>query len=139
SIGIEWMRAADHAQAIGLEPRADRRAMAARNALALGVPALDIRDARAPEGLADLPAPDAVFLGGGNSDATMQVALDRLKPGGRLVAHSVTLESEAGLLAAYSTHGGELVRLGAAHAAPLGEFSGWRPLMPVTQWSWRKP
>src|SRR6185436_1937021 len=62
SIGIEWMRAADHAQAIALEPRADRRAMAARNAAALGVPSLDIRDARAPGGLADLPAPDAVFI-----------------------------------------------------------------------------
>lgn len=139
SIGIEWMRAADGATAIGLEPRADRRAMAARNALALGVPGFDVREARAPEGLADLPAPDAIFFGGGNSEATMQSALDRLKPGGRLVAHSVTLESEAGLLAAYATHGGELVRLTAAHAEPLGDFSGWRPLMPVTQWSWRKP
>ena len=54
------------------------------------------------------PAPDAIFFGGGNSDATMQIALERLKPGGRLVAHSVTLESEAGLLAAYASHGGEL-------------------------------
>ena len=139
SIGIEWMRAADHAQAIAIEPRADRRAMAARNAAALGVPDLDIRAARAPEGLAGLPAPDAIFFGGGNSDATMQTALERLKPGGRLVAHSVTLESEAGLLAAYACHGGELTRLTSAHAAPLGDFSGWRPSMPVTQWAWRKP
>jgi len=82
SIGIEWMRAADNSLAIGLEPREDRRAMAARNAVTLGVSALDIRDARAPEGLAALPAPDAIFFGGGNSDATMQIALDRLKPGG---------------------------------------------------------
>jgi precorrin-6B C5,15-methyltransferase / cobalt-precorrin-6B C5,C15-methyltransferase len=139
SIGIEWMRAADHARAIAIEPRADRRAMAARNAVALGVPALDIRDARAPEGLADLPGPDAIFFGGGNSDTTMQIALKCLKPGGRLVAHSVTLESEAGLLAAHASHGGELVRLASAHAAPLGNFSGWRPSMPVTQWAWRKP
>jgi precorrin-6B C5,15-methyltransferase / cobalt-precorrin-6B C5,C15-methyltransferase len=138
SIGIEWMRAADSAQAIALEPLAERRAMAARNASALGVASLDIRDARAPEGLTELPAPDAVFIGGGHSDETMRIVLDRLKPGGRLVAHSVTLESEAGLLAAYATHGGELVRLTAAHAEPLGSFSGWRPTMPVTQWSWRK-
>ncbi len=95
--------------------------------------------ARAPEALADLPAPDAIFLGGGISDATMQTALERLKPGGRLVAHSVTLESEAGLLAAHARHGGELTRLTVAHAEPLGNFSGWRPSMPVTQWAWRKP
>ena len=139
SIGIEWMRAADHARAIALEPLAERRAMAARNALALGVPGLEIRDARAPEGLAGLAAPDAIFVGGGHAGETMQIGLDRLKSGGRLVAHAVTLESEAGLLAAHARHGGELVRLSAAHAEPLGNFSGWRPLMPVTQWSWSKP
>jgi precorrin-6Y C5,15-methyltransferase (decarboxylating) len=139
SIAIEWMRAAEGAQAIAIEPRADRRAMAAKNAATLGVPELDIRDTRAPEGLADLPDPDAIFIGGGSSAATIRIALERLKPGGRLVAHSVTLESEAVLLDAYRTHGGELVRLTATHAAPLGNFSGWRPAMPVTQWAWRKP
>jgi precorrin-6Y C5,15-methyltransferase (decarboxylating) len=69
----------------------------------------------------------------------MRIIHARLKPGGRLVAHSVTLESEAGLLAAHAAFGGELVRLTAARAEPLGDFSGWRPLMPVTQWSWVKP
>lgn len=138
SIGIEWMRAADHAEAIALEPRPDRRAMAARNAAALGVPGLDIRDIRAPSGLDGLPDPDAVFVGGGVSDATIAVARERLKPGGRLVAHAVTLKSEAVLLAAYARQGGELVRLSAMRAAPVGEYSGWRPAMPVTQWSWRK-
>ena len=62
-------RRATTREAIALEPRAERRAMIARNAAALGVPALDIRDARAPEGLAGLPAPDAIFIGGGLSDA----------------------------------------------------------------------
>jgi len=36
SVAIEWMRAARYARAIGLEPRSDRRDIAARNALALG-------------------------------------------------------------------------------------------------------
>jgi len=139
SIGVEWMRAAEGARAIALEPRADRRAFAATNAAALGVPDLDIRDQRAPEGLADLPDPDAIFIGGGLSEATLQITMERLKPGGRLVAHAVTLESEAALLSAYAKRGGELVRLAATHAAPLGELSGWRPAMPVTQWLWVKP
>ncbi len=138
SIGIEWMRAESNAQAIALEPLPERRAMAARNAAALGVPALDIRDARAPEGLAALPAPDAIFIGGGLSDATVTMAMERLRPGGRLVAHAVTLEREAVLLDAYAKHRGELVRLSAARAEPIGNFSGWRPMMPVTQWAWRK-
>lgn len=138
SIGIEWMRAADGAMAIALEPRAERRAMAARNAAALGVPELDIRDARAPEELADLPVPHAVFVGGGVSDATVAMSAERLKSGGRLVAHAVTLESEAVLLGAYEERGGTLARLSVAHAEPIGGFTGWRPAMPVTQWAWVK-
>jgi precorrin-6Y C5,15-methyltransferase (decarboxylating) len=54
SIGIEWMRAARGASAVAIEPRPDRRAMAARNAATLGVPDLDIRDGTAPEALAAL-------------------------------------------------------------------------------------
>ncbi len=44
SVAIEWMRAARYARAIGIEPRADRRAMAAANALALGAPRLELVD-----------------------------------------------------------------------------------------------
>ena len=137
SVGIEWIRSARNAPAIAIEPIVERRAMIARNAAALGVPSLDIRDSRAPEGLASLPAPDAVFIGGGLSEQTIDAAMRALKPGGRLVAHAVTLESEGILLAAYARHRGELVRLTASHAEPIGGFSGWRPLMPITQFSWR--
>ena len=138
SVGIEWMRAEENARAIALEPRADRRALTARNAAALGVPTLEIRDATAPEGLGGFPAADAVFVGGGLSDATLAASMEVLKPGGRLVAHAVTLESEAVLLAAHARHGGELVRLAVARAEPVGSYSGWRPALPVTQWAWRK-
>lgn len=139
SVAIEWLRAEDSSHAIALEPRPERRAIAARNALALGVPSLEIRDGAAPDALHGLPAPDAVFVGGGISAATFAASMQALQPGGRLVAHAVTLESEAVLLAAYREHGGELVRLSVARAEPVGPYSGWRPAMPVTQWSWRKP
>lgn len=138
SIGIEWMRSAPEALAIGLDPQEKRRAMAAQNALALGTPKLDLRDICAPEGLAGLPAPDAVFIGGGLSAQTIQIAIDRLKPFGRLVVHAVTLESEAVLLEAFAKHGGELQRVSIESAEPVGTFYGWRPSMPVTQWFWEK-
>ena len=138
SVAIEWMRAADHACAIALEPLPERRAIAARNAAALGVPSLDLRDGHAPDALTGLPAPDAAFLGGGISDATIAACLEALKRGGLLVAHAVTLESEAVLLSAYARDGGDLVRLSVARAEPISRFHGWRPAMPVTQWSWVK-
>lgn len=135
SIAVEWMRAAAYARAIGIEPRADRRAMAATNALALGAPRLQLVDGEAPDALDGLPAPDAVFIGGGLSDAVFGACWERLRPLGRLVANAVTLESEAELIRLHAVHGGDLVKIAVNRAEPVGPYRGWRALMPVTQWS----
>jgi len=135
SIAVEWMRAARYARATGIEPRADRRAMAAENALALGAPKLDIIAGEAPEALKGLAAPDAVFIGGGLSEAVFDAAWAALRPLGRLVVNAVTLESEAVLLGLHKRHGGQLIKLEVQRAEALGGLTGWRPLMPVTQWS----
>ncbi|MEO1745190.1 MAG: precorrin-6y C5,15-methyltransferase (decarboxylating) subunit CbiE [Pseudomonadota bacterium] len=138
SIAVEWMRGAPEAIAIGYEPKADRRTMAAQNAKHLGTPKLQLVDGLAPACLEGQPAPDAIFIGGGLEDATVDKAMAVLKPFGRLVAHAVTLESEAVLLAAFEKHGGELQRISVETAAPVGPFHGWKPSMPVTQWYWEK-
>ncbi len=135
SVAVEWMRAAHYARAIGIEPRADRRAMAAANALALGVPKLELIEGAAPGAFAGLEAPDAIFIGGGLSDAVFEAAWEALKPLGRLVANAVTLESEAVLLRLAEAHGGELVRLAVERAEALGGMRGWAPHRGVTQWS----
>ena len=135
SVAVEWMRAARYARAIGIEPRADRRAMAAANALALGAPKLELVDGVVPQALSGLAAPDAIFIGGGLSEQTFDAAWAALRPLGRLVANAVTLESEAVLTALHARHGGQLVKLQISRAAPIGPRTGWKPLMPVTQWS----
>ncbi|MEN0088006.1 MAG: precorrin-6y C5,15-methyltransferase (decarboxylating) subunit CbiE [Pseudomonadota bacterium] len=133
SVAIEWMRIGIDARAVGLEPKAERRAIAARNAERLGAPALDIRDATAPDGLAGLRAPDAVFIGGGLSEETFDICWANLRPYGRLVVNAVTLESEALLLDLHARYGGDLTRLAVSRAEPVGPYRGWRPSMPVTQ------
>ena len=135
SVAVEWMRGARYARAIGIEPRADRRAMAAANALALGVPKLELIEGHVPEALEGLEPPDAVFIGGGLSEAVFDAAWAALRPLGRLVCNAVTLESEALLLDLHKRHGGQLVKLQVNRAEPVGGLTGWRPLMPVTQWS----
>lgn len=135
SVAVEWMRGARYARAIGIEPRADRRAIAAANALALGVPKLALVDGNVPEALVGLEAPDAVFIGGGLSRETFAAAWSALRPLGRLVANAVTLESEVLLTELYHDHGGQLVKLSIARAEPLGSRTGWKTLRPVTQWS----
>lgn len=136
SVAIEWMRAAPEARAVGIEPDAGRRAMATRNAEALGVPRLRLVNGRAPSALDDLPSPDAVFIGGGlTTEGVFERCWEALEPGGHLVANAVTLESEARLAALHAHHGGTLVRIAVSHAIAVGPYRGWRPAMPVTQWS----
>jgi precorrin-6Y C5,15-methyltransferase (decarboxylating) len=135
SVAVEWMRSARYARAIGIEPRADRRALAAANALALGVPKLELVEGHVPEALDGLAPPDAVFIGGGLSQETFDAAWNALRPLGRMVCNAVTLESEALLLALYKHHGGQLVQLQINRAGALGGLTGWQPLRPVTQLS----
>ncbi|MER7947515.1 precorrin-6y C5,15-methyltransferase (decarboxylating) subunit CbiE [Streptomyces sp. NPDC096079] len=136
SIGVEWMRAHRTCRAIAVEKSPERAARIARNADALGVPGLRVVTGPAPEALTGLPAPAAVFVGGGlTAPGLLDTCWDALPPGGRLVANTVTLESEALLARWYGRHGGELVRLAVSTAVPVGGFTGWRQAMPVTQWS----
>ncbi len=140
SICIEWMRADDGCRAIAIEPEARRRDMIRQNAVALGVPDLETVAGRAPDALAGLPVPDAVFIGGGlTADGVAERCWEALRPAGRLVANAVTLQSEAELVALRERIGGELTRVQVADAAPLGRFDAWRPAMPVTLLVAEKP
>ncbi|SDK94315.1 precorrin-6y C5,15-methyltransferase (decarboxylating) subunit CbiE [Nonomuraea jiangxiensis] len=136
SIAVEWMRSHPSCAAVAVESRPDRAAAIRRNAAALGVPSLRVVEGRAPAALDGLPAPDAVFVGGG---ATVPGLLERcwsaLRPGGRLVVNAVTLESEGVVGQWYGRLGGDLVRLAVQRASPVGGFTGWRAAMPVTVWS----
>ncbi|MBO3735963.1 precorrin-6y C5,15-methyltransferase (decarboxylating) subunit CbiE [Actinoplanes flavus] len=136
SIGIEWMRAHPSCRAIAIESSAERAATVTANAAALGVPGLRVVRGRAPEALDGLPEPDTIFIGGGlTRDGVLDRCLAALRPGGRLVANAVTVESEAVLAAAYAKLGGELSRITVQRGSPVGGFTGWRSFMPVTVWS----
>jgi precorrin-6Y C5,15-methyltransferase (decarboxylating) len=139
SVGIEWLLAHPSLHAIAVEADEARAARAARNAAAFGVPHLDVRQARAPEALTDLPEPDAIFVGGGGSgEGVLDTCLEALKPGGRLVANAVTLETESELIARRAERGGTLTRVAVSRAEAVGGKTGWRSAMPVTQWTWEK-
>ena len=140
SIAIEWLLRHPSLKALGFEERPERAARAARNAAALGTPDLQIVQGRAPDTFATLPRPDAVFIGGGLSDpGVLDGAWAALKPGGRLVANAVSIDSEARLIEWFQRHGGELVRLQASKAHKIGTVFAWRSATPVTQWRARKP
>ncbi|WP_018353432.1 bifunctional cobalt-precorrin-7 (C(5))-methyltransferase/cobalt-precorrin-6B (C(15))-methyltransferase [Longispora albida] len=139
SIGIEWSRAHRSCQAIAIESHPERLTRIAANAAALGVPGLRVVAGRAPAALDGLPAPDAIFIGGGvTREGVLDACWSALRPGGRLVANAVTMESEAAVFAGYQRLGGELTRIAISRATPVGTFTGWKTMMPVTQWSVKK-
>ena len=89
-----------------------------------------------PDALDGLPAPDAVFIGGGlTAPGLIERCWAALRPGGRLVANAVTLESEAVLADWYRALRRRPGPARVQQAAPVGGFTGWRPAMPVTQWA----
>lgn len=140
SISIEWMLSHPACRAHAIEGDAERCARIRRNARALGVPALEVLHRRAPDGLEPLPVPDAVFIGGGASDPLLiEIAWDALRSGGQIVINAVAIETEALLLHWHAHHGGSLRRLSIERVEPLGSMTTWRPAIPVTQWSARKP
>ncbi|WP_457255139.1 precorrin-6y C5,15-methyltransferase (decarboxylating) subunit CbiE [Pedococcus sp. P5_B7] len=139
SVAIEWLRAHRTCQALAVERSAERAERIARNSVSLGVPSLRVVVGSAPEALAGLPTPDAVFVGGGaTTPGLLEACWSSLAPGGRLVIHGVTMETEALLGQWYAGRRGELVRLSVEHASPLGDFTGWTPARTVTQWAGRK-
>ncbi|MFT3862417.1 precorrin-6Y C5,15-methyltransferase (decarboxylating) subunit CbiT [Micropruina sp.] len=136
SIGIEWCRLSRGNRAIAVERNAERaeriRANVASHAVNDQVRIVE-RDIAAALGV--LPDPDAVFVGGGVDEAVLRHCWGVLRRGGRLVVHSVTADSDAVLLGAYRSWGGELSRVAVETAEPIGRFTGFRPARTVTAWA----
>jgi precorrin-6Y C5,15-methyltransferase (decarboxylating) len=134
SIAIEWCRSGSRCRAVAFERDEQRRKRIAANTVAFGA-TIDVRG-DAPQAFDGAPQPSAIFIGGGlTQPGLLEACYERLPVGGRLVANAVTAESEAVLAQWYSRVGGELRRFQHYSGEPLGAFTGWRPAMPVTQWS----
>jgi precorrin-6Y C5,15-methyltransferase (decarboxylating) len=147
SIAVEWCRSGSRCRAVAFERDEQRRKRIAENAMAHGA-IVDVRG-EAPAAFDETVLsngvlsnagvdgdPSAIFIGGGlTQPGLLEACHERLPAGGRLVANAVTAESEAVLTQWYSRVGGELRRFQHYRGEPLGGFTGWRPAMPVTQWS----
>jgi precorrin-6Y C5,15-methyltransferase (decarboxylating) len=139
SIAIEWCRIHPSCRAIAVERDGARAKRARLNAARLGVPELQVVVAEAPAALAKLPAPDAIFVGGGASVEVIDICWQALHPGGRLVVHAVTQQTEAIIVDAWRRLGGGLTRIAIETMEPIGGYDGWKPARAVAQWSARKP
>jgi precorrin-6B C5,15-methyltransferase / cobalt-precorrin-6B C5,C15-methyltransferase len=140
SISIEWLRSHPRNRAIAIEQHPQRLRNIVANAAILGVPNLQIISGQAPAALINLPTPDAIFIGGGFTiPGVFETCWQALKPGGKLVANGVTVETEQLIFQLHQQYGGKLDRIAIQRAEPVGNFLGWKALNPVTQWCVDKP
>jgi precorrin-6Y C5,15-methyltransferase (decarboxylating) len=134
SIAIEWCRSGTGCRAVAFERDEQRRNRITENVVKFGA-RVEVRS-DAPGSFETASPPDAIFVGGGlTQPGLLEACFGRLSVGGRLVANAVTVESEALVAQWYSRYGGELRRFEHHRGEPLGGFTGWRPAMPVTQWT----
>ena len=136
SISIEFLLCAPATQSHAIEADPTRAARARTNAEAFGLShRFHLTEGRAPQGLATLPRPDAVFIGGGASDPMLTALWSLIPEGTRLVANAVTLENEVLLTHWAAQHGGTLLKVELSQAEPLGSKRAWQPQRPIVQWS----
>ena len=138
AIGIEWMLGHPANRTTAIEHNRERAARIRHNADALGAGHLKLFEGNALEFLSSILAkepPDAVFIGGGLCADLLKVLWQHVPAGTRVVANSVTLETDTLLSKWHREAGGTLMRIEVSNATPLGTKHGWRSSFPVTQWS----
>ena len=97
SVAIEAALMATEGRVFAIEMDAEGAAMCRENARTHGADNVQVIEGRAPEALAGLEAPHAVFVGGtrGDMPSILSRCLEALLPGGQLVINAVTLENLA--------------------------------------------
>lgn len=143
SVGIEaaMMAPAGHVYAIEVDPEGVE--ICRENVAAHGVDNVTVIEGRAPEALAALPAPHAVFVGGskGSMEEIITVALERMVPGGRLVVNAITLENVAETYQTLRSRGitPEVTLLQASRAEPLARYMRYEAMNPIQIFAVTKP
>ncbi len=138
TVGIEWLRLSFEGEVYATEQNQGRCQMASLNAERLGVPKFRVFEGLNQDLVDQFPDPNAIFIGGGLDEQLVSSCIARLKPYGRLVVNSATLESEALLVNLQKQYGGELIKIAIARIKPIGSFSTWDQHIPVTQWRYER-
>ncbi len=143
SVSIEAAMLAPQGRVYAIELDPEGIELCRENLRAHAIDNVQLVAGRAPEALADLEAPDAVFVGGskGSMDEIVEAALERLRPGGRLVANAITLENSAEIHTALRKRGivPEVTLLQVARAQPLARYLRFEALNPIQIFAAEKP
>ena len=125
SVSVELALAAPHGQVYAVECAPDACALIRRNREKFHAYNLSLIEGAAPQVLADLPAPDAVFIGGtkGSMAEVVDAALAK-NPNARLCISAIALETLSAAIAALAAHGqtAEVTQLAVSRTRPAGKL-----------------
>ena len=138
SVSIEWLLSDKSLRATAVEQDSSRCAIIEQNVKDLGLDSLSILNGSSLELISTLKPPNAVFIGGGLTKELMKKLWMIIPTKTRVVANSVTIESEMILQNAFNEYGGNLVRVEISTAREIGSKNLWQPTYPITQWSVQK-
>jgi precorrin-6Y C5,15-methyltransferase (decarboxylating) len=143
SVAIEAALLAPEGRVYAIEVDPEGIEICNENIRAFGVDNVHVIAGRAPAICAELESPDAVFVGGskGSMEGIVQLALDRLTPGGRLVVNAVTLENAGEVYRVLRQRGltPQVSMVQISRAAPLAHYMRYDALNPIQIFSVEKP
>jgi precorrin-6Y C5,15-methyltransferase (decarboxylating) len=143
SVSIEAALLARDGRVYAVELDPEGVAICRENLRAHGVDNVRVVAGRAPEALADLDDPDAVFVGGskGSMEEIIDCALARLRPGGRLVVNAITLENASEAYQGIRRRGlvPDVTLLQVSRAEPLAHYLRYEALNPIQIFAIEKP
>lgn len=125
SVSVELALAAPRGQVYAVECAPDACALIRQNREKFHAYNLSLIEGAAPQVLADLPAPDAVFIGGtkGSMAEVVDAALAK-NPNARLCISAIALETLSAAIAALAAHGqtAEVTQLAVSRTRPAGKL-----------------
>jgi len=143
SVSIEAALLAPEGRVYAVEIDPEGVAICRENIQAHGVDNVVVVAGAAPEALRDLEAPDAVFVGGskGSMNEIIDLAFERLKPGGRIVVNAITLENAAEAYQSFRRRDvvPEVTLLQVSRGEPLARYLRYEALNPIQIFAAEKP
>jgi precorrin-6Y C5,15-methyltransferase (decarboxylating) len=120
SVSVEMALAAYRGRVYAVERREDALSLIAKNAMSFHLGNVIAIHGEAPEALAGLPPPDAVFIGGsGGSIKELLAVVQGKNPRARIVVTAITVETAAAVLSAFPD--AELTQLSVARSKRAGD------------------
>lgn len=143
SVSIEAALLAPEGRVYAIEIDPEGVEICRENLRSHGVDNVEVVAGRAPEALATLETPDAVFVGGskGSMQEIIDAALERLRPGGRLVVNAITLENAGEAYQSFRSRGlvPEVTLLQVSRGEPLARYLRFEALNPIQIFAVTKP